>query len=185
MTGWIYVLPLFSALLGWLISKFAENYFFKIHLPANKAGLASRLASNELIPFEVIEQKLASSEGMKKLMPVIELHIDDFLRNKLVKSMPVVGMFIGEKTIGQLKDIFLQEMEAIFPTVMSTYFNNIRQELDLKQLVAERLDSMPPGQFESHLRLALRKQLRLFGVLGAATGFIVGLFQLGMTLALH
>ena len=185
MTGLIYVTPLLSALLGWLISKVAVIYFFKKHLPENKAGLASRLAYTKLISFNSIEEKLTGSEGMKKIIPVIENHIDDFLRNKLVKAMPVIGMFIGEKTTGQLKDIFLKELEEIFPTVMTSYISNLRQELDIKQLITEKIESLPPGKFEGAVRLALRSELRLFGLFGATLGLVIGLFQLGIFLALQ
>lgn len=35
--------------------------------------------------------------------------------------MPVISMFIGEKTITQLKEVFLEELAQIFPALLSEF----------------------------------------------------------------
>jgi hypothetical protein len=35
--------------------------------------------------------------------------------------MPVISMFIGDKTIAQLKEVFLEELHQIFPTLLSQF----------------------------------------------------------------
>ena len=54
-------------------------------------------------------------------MPVIEAHIDEFLRNKLKDCNSHDGNVIGEKTITQFKTVFMNELEVIFPEVIDKY----------------------------------------------------------------
>ena len=49
-------------------------------------------------------------------MPMIEDHVDEFLRHKLGKEMPCLSLFIGDKTIKHSKWIFMQELEDAFPS---------------------------------------------------------------------
>ena len=82
-------------------------------------GLAARLlAAYYLRPARLrrlLEELMAEPSLMASVMPLAEEHVDDFLRNKLPKAMPVVGMFIGDKTIAQFKGVFMEELEGLFP----------------------------------------------------------------------
>ena len=44
--------------------------------------------------------------------PQIEPHLDDFLRRRLGKKMRMIRMFVGENTIRQLKDGFMEELKG-------------------------------------------------------------------------
>jgi hypothetical protein len=35
--------------------------------------------------------------------------------------MPIISMFIGDKTIAQLKEVFLEELAQIFPSLLSEF----------------------------------------------------------------
>jgi hypothetical protein len=35
--------------------------------------------------------------------------------------MPIISMFIGDKTIAQLKEVFLEELAQIFPALLSQF----------------------------------------------------------------
>jgi hypothetical protein len=39
--------------------------------------------------------------------------------------MPMIGMFIGEKTINELKAVFITELESLFPVIMKSYLGNL------------------------------------------------------------
>jgi len=111
-------------------------------------------------------------------MPMIEEHIDDFLRNKLKAQMPMIGIPIGEKTIQSLKTVFLQELQALFPQVMKQFAGNIQSEIDPAKMVSEKIASFSSEKLE---RL-LAPQLRRISSVGAIIGFIIGLVQLFLTL---
>src|SRR5690606_41103541 len=81
-------------------------------------------------------------------MPVVEEHIDEFLRHKLKEKFPMVGMLMGEKTIESLKEIFLKEIESLFPVILNKFAGNLAQEVDIKAMVTERLSNLPISRLE-------------------------------------
>ena len=105
---------------------------------------------------------------------MVEGHIDDFLRNKLKEKMPVIGMFIGNKTINSLKEVFLKEIEDLFPQVLKQFAGNLRKELNIETMVANKITNVSAGQLEE----ALLPALRYFSLSGAITGLIVGIINL-------
>jgi len=63
------------------------------------------------------------------VLPFIDTQLDLFFKERLVQKMPVISMFIGEKTIAQLKEVFLEELQRLFPDLISGLANNIQKEL--------------------------------------------------------
>lgn len=177
MSYWFLLAPLVAALFGWVIHSLAVGYFFRQVLPAKHAQLAEDAGVAAAAHFSLsdLQSRLLDEESLKKLMPIIEGHIDHFLRNKLSKSMPVISMFIGEKTINQLKEVFMQELEEIFPSTMNSYFENLQRNMDLRKLVADKINSIPSAHFAELLRRQLSPQIRQFRLLGAISGAIIGL----------
>ena len=57
-----------------------------------------RFAGSQLLSFDEIERRITDPKSLDKIMPVIEEHIDQFLRVKLGKEMPMISAFIGDKT---------------------------------------------------------------------------------------
>lgn len=105
-----------------------------------------------------------------RMRPLVEKQVDEFLSIRLPREMPMIGMFIGEKTIAQLKAIFLKELEDIFPLVMQQYL-----------VAATGLPLTTPSTLPSILpliRKLLRHELRYAPLIGAATGSLVGFLQL-------
>ena len=124
---------------------------------------------------QMIEEKITDPKNFKKIMPVVEEHIDDFLRNKLKKQMPIVGMFIGDKTINSLKSIFVAELENLFPEVMRNFASNIQEELNIEKLVSEKLNSIQLNDVETLLKKNLTAEISLLSILSAITGFLIGI----------
>jgi len=128
--GWLYVLFL-SAFTGWLANWILIQILFRPKkaitvfgftlqglIPKKQQELAEnlgKLVGKELLSLTGLEQKITDPENIRKLMPLIEEHIDHFLRVKLPKEMPVIGMFIGDMTINDMKVAFTAELEILFP----------------------------------------------------------------------
>jgi len=170
---WIFWLtPVLTGLLGLFITWLALKIFMLNVLPARLpaiAAAAGKMAS-EFISVPAITEKLTSDESMEKIMPEAEVHVDLFLRTKLKSAFPVVGAFIGDKTINQLKEIFMKELRLILPELLKKYMSNLQQEFDLGETVKNKILAYPPSQME---KLASRS-MGGFGY-PLLTGFIVGL----------
>ena len=142
------------------------------------------LVSKELLSFSDIEEKITSADNIKKIMPIAEKHIDEFLRTRLGEAFPMIGMFIGEKTINQLKTLFMNELETIFPVIIKGYMQNLQQELDLKQIVTSKVAAFSVDKLEVNLYQSMGKELRAVQMMGAAIGLLVGLIQIGIIMQL-
>ncbi|MFC4230285.1 DUF445 domain-containing protein [Parasediminibacterium paludis] len=198
MTLGLLLIPIISAGIGWYINGLAIKMLFhpkvpkKILgirfqgiLPKNQPLIAAKLgtlASAELLSFEDIIAKVTNAENIEKLMPVVGTHIDHFLRVKLAEKMPVISMFIGEKTISELKGVFMEELKTLFPALMGSYVNNLQKDLDLAQIITQKVASISSDKLEEIFYNVMNKQLRYIKLIGAVIGFIIGILQIGITL---
>ncbi|HNJ59244.1 MAG TPA: DUF445 family protein, partial [Chitinophagaceae bacterium] len=146
---------------------------------AEKLG---KLVSNELLSFKEIEDKIANPQNIQKIMPLVEEHIDGFLKVKLAEQMPVISMFISYKTIDQLKTVFMNELEVLFPSIMNNYMGKLKAELDLEKIVTEKVNNFSSDKLEEILNSIMKKELKFVEILGGVLGFIIGIFQVLITL---
>jgi len=198
MNYWFLItIPLLSAFIGWVVNRLARRLLFHPLDPRKILGITfqgvfpkrqqqfaeklGKLVSTELFSFDGMEEKISNPENMKKIMPLIEDHIDDFLRNRLGKEMPMVGMFIGDKTIGKLKESFMKEIELLFPQVMKQYASNLKEEIDLEQIVVKKIAGFSSNRLEEVLLKVMSREFRLLEIVGAVTGFIIGLILVLIT----
>jgi len=151
--------------------------------PKKQPLIAEKLGQwvgKELFSFAEIESKVTNPENLEKLKPEIEKHIDDFLRERLPKVFPVISMFIGDKTINQLKGAFLNELEELFPVLMKNYMNKLEQDIDIEKMVREKIAGLSSQKLERILRQSAKKELRQLLLAGAAIGFVIGLLQVAV-----
>ena len=198
MNPWLLLIPLISGFIGWVTNLVAIKMLFHPREPVRLAGFTvqgifpkrqrqfaqklGRLVSEELLSFSEIEGKITSPENLKRLMPVVEQHVDHFLRERLPEAFPVISMFIGDKTISQLKTHFMAELESLFPVVMKRYMSNLQSELDLERIVVDKVTGFSSDKLEEILMSIMAKEFRFVEVLGGVLGFLIGLLQVAITL---
>ncbi len=198
MNYWLILIPLISAFIGWVTNWVAIKMLFHPRTPKRFLGITfqgifpkrqeqfadklGKLVSNEFLSFNDIEDKISSPENLKKIMPMIEDHVDEFLRNRLSTEMPMISMFIGDKTIGKLKGAFMQEIESLFPAVMKQYAANLKTELDLEQIVIRKVSGFSSDKLEEILYQIMSREFRFVEIIGAVIGLIIGLLQVLITL---
>ena len=145
---------------------------------AEKLG---KLVSTELISFNEIRDKITDPENLSKLMPYVETKIDDFLRRKLSEVFPIISMFIGDSTINQLKGVFMQELESMFPEMIHSYMRNLESQLDLEKIVTEKVYGFSSDKMEIILNQIMSKEFRFVEVIGGVLGLIIGILQVLIT----
>jgi uncharacterized membrane protein YheB (UPF0754 family) len=156
--------------------------------PKNKQVIAEMLGetvSKEFLPFTDIEQRIVSAENLEKLKPEIEKHIDDFLNHKLREVFPILSKFIGIKTTNQLKDAFLIEMETIFPVMIHRYVIQLKNDIDLKKIVVEKVEGFSSEKLESVLKQITKKEFQFLKLTGTAFGCIIGAIQVLINVLAH
>jgi len=191
------VIPLISAFIGWFTNWIAIKMLFHPKEPKRILGITfhgifpkrqkifaeklGKMISVEFLSFEDIEGKIANPQNLEKLMPMIEAHVDNFLRNKLSDEMPFLSLFIGDRTIKSLKKIFMQELETLFPQIMKSYARHLQEELDLEKIVTEKVSAFSTDKLEDILYQIMSKEFRFVEILGGVIGFIIGIVQVLIT----
>jgi uncharacterized membrane protein YheB (UPF0754 family) len=189
-----YIVPvLLSAFTGWITTWIAIKMLFHPRRPINILGfklqgifpknqqlIAEKLGqvvSKEFLSFAEIEAKVTNPENLQQLKPEIEQHIDKFLKEKLSTVFPMLSMFIGEKTINQLKEAFLTELENLFPVLMKSYMTKLEKDLDLEKIVTEKVASFSSEKLEDILDQITKKEFQFLEFIGAVFGLFIGLIQ--------
>jgi uncharacterized membrane protein YheB (UPF0754 family) len=144
-----------------------------------------RIVGQELLSFGDIEEAITRPEAVERILPMAEEHVDNFLRVKLKESMPMIAMFIGDKTIAQLKTVFMTELRELFPVIMKNYVANLRNDLDLERIVVEKIAGFSADRLESLLNEFLTKEFRFVEIIGAVLGFLIGVLQILLTLLMR
>jgi hypothetical protein len=66
-------------------------------------------------------------QSFESVKPFIDEQLDLFFHQKIKEKLPMISMFIGEKTISELKMVFMQELEMLFPILL----NKLTQQTSL------------------------------------------------------
>jgi uncharacterized membrane protein YheB (UPF0754 family) len=198
MNLWLCIIPIISAFIGWITNWVAIKMLFRPKQPKKILGITfhgifpkrqmqfaqhlGKLVSKELLSYTDIEEKITHPDNLKKIMPIVDEHIENFLKNKLSTSLPMLSMFIGDKTIQQLKETFMVELEELFPILMKNYMGTLQQELDLEKIVVEKVSNFSSEKLEEILLQIMSKEFKFVEIIGAVLGFLIGLLQVLLTL---
>ena len=176
VTTWIAIKMLFHPRRPFKILGFTIQGIF----PKNQRLIAEKLGQvvgKELLSFDEIEQKVTNPENIEKLKPEIEKHVDHFLRNKIQEVFPMLAMMIGEKTILQLKEALLTELETLFPTLMKSYMTKLEKDLDLEKIVTEKVANFSSEKLEDILNQITKREFKFLEFIGGFFGLLIGFIQ--------
>jgi len=197
MSIWIYTIPFISAFIHWLTIWMALKMLFHPKDPKRILGMTfqgvfpkkqnqiaenlGRIVGKELLSFDDIEKKITSEKNLEAIYPAVEERIDYFLRHKLKEAIPMLSMFIGDKSIGQLKGVFMNELKSMLPALLKDYVRNLKGELDLEKIVVTKVKEFSGEKLEEMLNQLLTKEFRFVEIIGAVLGFIIGVVQILIT----
>lgn len=187
MNNALFLVPLIGALASWLMIKIAINSIFRknglLHrLKTSSSAEIAKALSAEILESSLITDKLTSEQTLENAMPAIERHIDNFLNHKLKEAIPVISMFVGEKIISQLKELFLQELKELFPSVMSQFIGNLSQSGELEKEIEVKLQTISIEQSRQLFYNRFGESVKKLELSFAIAGLIAGFAQLGVTL---
>ena len=194
--GW-FLIPLISAFIGWFTNWIAIKMLFHPREPRKILGFTlqgifpkrqqqfaeklGKLVSDELLSFSDIATKITDPKNLQSVMPMVDNHIDDFLRKQLPEQMPIISMFIGDSTIRELKSVFLVKLQELFPEIMHSYMNTLQDQLNLETIVTEKVAGFSSDKMEQILMSIMQKEFRFVEIIGGVLGFAIGLLQVLIT----
>ena len=158
--------------------------FIRIYLSQKKKREILLQGAKEFLNADVllseIRKELTGTRSFEKLMILADKQVDDFLRIRLVKELPYVGMLIGEQTIVALKKVFMKEMETLFPTVMNQYMDSLQQEWKTETMINEKVAEIGDDKI-SKLFSPINRFIIYWSVL---LGLLIGVLQALLVLLL-
>lgn len=192
----IYILPFISALIGWFTNYLAIKMLFhprkeinfvlfKLHgiFPKRQKKLAEQvgqIVEAELFSIHDVIAKINKKENLEDVFVIIEKRIDQYLHERLFKSMPMLKMFINEELIQKIKKSMLAEFEKMLPEVIDNFSLKLEQEINVKEIVHEKIAAFSSDKLEEILVSIMSKEFKFIEIVGGILGFVIGLVQLGL-----
>jgi len=189
-----YSLPFIAALIGWLTNFLAIKMLFHPRknirilfidiqgiFPKRQKVLAERLGkivANELFSFSDIKDRFTSTATASEINKVLDEKLEDFLDSKLKTMMPMLSMFINNDTKTRIKETLHLEFQNILPDILNKYSERLERDIDIHQIVFEKVSAFSSDKFEEILTSIMKKEFKLIEVIGGVLGFIIGLIQL-------
>ena len=147
-------------------------------IPAKIPTLIAQLKIEALhaIPsFEEIEHKITDPKNTDKILPIADAHLENFLRNKLSEKIPVLGMFIGDRTINNLKTVFLEEVKELFPSAIKSFAAGLKNDFNPEDFINKALGVDAENKIVHILKQSIYKNLFSLYLFSGIFGFITGL----------
>ncbi|MFT4093296.1 MAG: hypothetical protein QM640_06625 [Niabella sp.] len=176
ITPWL-LIPFISAIAGWIFNTLIGNYALHRYLPLLKKQFSEKAGAHleTLFPFHKLEEKITDPALIENALPLIEQHIDDFLSVKLPQEIPMLAMFIGNKTTDQVKAVFMIQVKALFPKVMQHIVQNVTQTFNLQAAIDKELNK---PDFDTLIKNRLALPLKKLSYSGLLLGFMIGCINL-------
>ena len=118
----LFLIPILVGAFGWSLVWAIGIVPFKWRYLSDK--WLGQIDLTEIIP------QLTKNDAFDNLKPVINEKLDDFFRHKLSAKLPIISMFIGDKTIEDLKEVFMEELSLLFPLLIAEFSAHLNKDLN-------------------------------------------------------
>ncbi|MEE9392933.1 MAG: DUF445 family protein [Planctomycetota bacterium] len=188
------ILPPVAALIGWFTNFIAVRMIFRPRRPIGFLGLkiqgllpkrrhefAENIASTieeHLFSAEDVQKAISHPDVKTDILELVRKRIDRFIEEKLIGGNPMIGAFIQGSFAEKMKASLVQEVSGLFDEGAGMIGEGLDQRLDMKKIVAEKIESFDMAKLEGIVLAVAKKELRAIELLGAVLGFIVGVVQL-------
>lgn len=188
---WI-VLPLVSAFIAWGTNVLAIRflfwprkpirflgYTFQGMIPKRQQELARKTAEiveRELLQQHFLRQSIASIDLQPHLQKLLKVLIHERLAEKL-KSIPLIGSFVGHSTLQTLESIALEEMSQQIEPLMSNIANELEQKVQIRHHIEEQIARFDLEQLEEVVYRIASKEFRDIELMGGVLGGMIGLLH--------
>ena len=115
-------------------------------------------------------------------MELIGKRIEKTIRNKLVKSFPMLAMFLTDDMVEKVTNLFKSELKDFLTDFSQDIRKRLEENIDVEKLVRDKVEAFSSDKLEQILFSIMKKEFRFIEIIGAILGFIIGCFQVGLTL---
>lgn len=194
-----FVIPVVTALIGWLTNVVAVKMlfhprrpinflFFKLHgvIPKRHDDLARSIA-------DLFERELLSNEELAGHLEKLELDddvlelLDGRLRTGITdfaKGIPMAAMFLNDSMVEKIAGKLKSQVVQMLPELKTRLAATVSRTLDLRNLIEEKVLGFSVRKLEGIVMRVATKELHTVEILGGVLGLIIGLVQVGIMLAI-
>lgn len=192
------LLPLIAALIGWLTNYLAVKMLFHPKLPIKILGISIQgvfpkrqkqlaeklgtLVAEELFSVKDVAQKLKELATSSESMELVGKRIEKTIREKLVKSFPMLAMFLTDEMVEKVTNLFKSELQDFLGESAQDLGRKLEESLDVKELVRVKVEAFSSNKLEEILVAIMSKEFRFIEIIGAVLGFFIGCVQVGIIL---
>ena len=192
------LLPVIASLIGWFTNYLAVKMLFHPRIPFQFLGISiqgvfpkrqkqlaeklGKLVAEELFSIQEVTLKLKELATSEESMDLVGKRIEKTIREKLVKSFPMLAMFLTDEMVEKVTNLFKAELQDFLGESAQDIGNKLEESLDVKELVREKVEAFSSDKLEEILFSIMRKEFRFIEMIGAVLGFLIGCVQVGLTL---
>lgn len=190
--------PIAGAAIGWLTNYVAIKLLFRPHAPRSVFGYKiqgvipkrrkdiarsmARAIEKDLLSSGDFAKALSGLDWEKEIEKTVEEAVEHRFSSKYLK-LPVVGL-VSENIKGQIKLLLTKEIISHLDRKKDTLAAKVKNSIDVQDLLVTRIDNLDLKRFEKLLTDFIAKELKHLEYLGGVMGFLIGLFQSALALAL-
>lgn len=198
MSPILLLLPVIAALIGWSTNYLAVKMLFHPRLPLRIMGFSIQgvfpkrqkqlaeklgiLVADELFSVKDIANKLKELATSEESMEQVGKTIEKTIREKLVKSFPMLAMFLTDEMVEKVTNLFKSELHDFLSKSANELSEKLEKSVDVKELVREKVEAFSSDKLEEILFSIMRKEFRFIEIIGAILGFLIGCTQIALTL---
>ncbi len=198
MIGWTFYkadfqLPAFGLLVGYLTNFIALKMIFRPQQPKKYGpwtvqGLFhkrqedvardyGRLIADEIVtPSHIIEAVLKGPYA-DRVFNMISKHVKKSIDDQSGLAKPFVAWTVGTRRYIEMKNAAVEKIVEKLPQTVSSADAYAVEAMNIAGTLSERLQALPPDEFEAMLRPAFEEDEWMLIAVGAALGFCVGVGQ--------
>jgi len=189
-------LPVIGAMIGWFTNFLAVKMLFHPRKPfgiwpfyiqgvfpkrqkvfAEKLG---EMVSTELFSIDDVMEKLVEKAHSKEISKLVAERIEYVITRKLPVVIPMVAMVLSQELVDKVKEAFMGDLEEMIEKVIYELGGDIKEELDVKVIVEEKVANFSSDKLEQLLFAIMKREFRFIELMGAVLGFIIGSIQLAL-----
>jgi len=188
-----FIFPLIGGVIGWITNFVAIKMLFYPRKPIN-LGLfklqgvfpkrqklfairIAKVVGDELLHIDEIKVAIKKPENLSTVYDLIDERIETFLKTKLGQAIPLLAMFINDKSIAAIKNVLSEEVKGMLPGAIDRFADNLEKNFDIEEVVFEKVAAFPVEKLEDVLMGILQKELKFIEIVGAILGAIIGVIQ--------
>lgn len=190
----IILIPIISALIGWITNYIAIKSLFrpknKINIlgfnfqgviPKRKKIISKKIAqvvAEYLISHKDLIEKFNSKENIEK----IKLKVIPIISDKILSKIPIMFKAIAEPLV---KSTLEKEAEDIILKIGKVLFGHLEENFNVEQIVEKKLLEYNTTNLEKIINRIAKSEFKHIEYLGGVIGFIVGIFQVILFLIIN